>query len=139
DRDDRGMVQGGGALRLAPEPFLEVRVPGQIRAQHLHGDRPVQADVLRQEHLGHAALPEHSSQGVAAPQHHVLFAHSTPVLVPLPASTGSFIVRAASSSADSACPMSTAPTCSAPAVPKGSSPMPPATAAAITATSRISR
>src|SRR5699024_11870527 len=35
--------------------------------------------------------------------------------------------------------MSAAPTCSAPAVPKGSSPMPPATAAAITATSRISR
>src|SRR5699024_1689612 len=92
--DDRGMVQRGGAVRLTPEPLLEARVPCQVGAQHLDGDGAVQAGVLREEHLRHPPGAEDPSQAVPPAQDHVLFAHSTPVLVPWPTPTAASMLLA---------------------------------------------
>ena len=44
DRDDGGMVQRGGVLRLAAEPQIEAGVAGQVGAQHLDRDVAVQPE-----------------------------------------------------------------------------------------------
>ena len=65
DRDDRGVVERGGVLGLAAEPQLELRVPGEVGAQHLHGHVPAEALVHPAVHLGHAAVAERVAQLVA--------------------------------------------------------------------------
>jgi hypothetical protein len=58
DRDDRGVVERRGVLRLTTEPQLEVVVPGQIRTQHLDRDIPAEPEVTSPVYLGHAAVPQ---------------------------------------------------------------------------------
>src|ERR1017187_5715122 len=66
DRDDRRVVQRGGGLRLAAEPSLECRVPGQVLAEGFHRDHAVETDIARSVHLGHAAPPDDAVELVAA-------------------------------------------------------------------------
>ena len=67
-RDDRGMVQRGGVLRLPAEPEVEARIAGQVGAQHLDGDVAVQPLVARQVDFGHAAEAEDLAEFVAVGQ-----------------------------------------------------------------------
>src|SRR5699024_7492910 len=131
---DRGMVQRGGAVRLPPEALLEVRVTGQVGAQHLHGDRAVQAGVLGEEHLGHAPGAEDPAQAVASAQDHLVFAHSTPVLVPWSTTTAASIV-VAGCAPPAARRETSVP--SSPAAPSGIQPSPPAIATRIARTTKI--
>lgn len=64
DRHDRMVVEPGDRLRLAREAGLGDRVLGEVGAQQLHRDRAPQPDVLRREHLGHAAPAEAVGQPV---------------------------------------------------------------------------
>ena len=66
DRDDRRVVQPGSRLRLAAEPGEEVRVPGEVGAQHLDRDRATQTGVMAEVHLGHAAAADELGDLVAA-------------------------------------------------------------------------
>ncbi len=68
DRDDRGVVQRGRGLRLAPEAGLELRVAGEVGAQQLDGDVAAQAHVAAAVDLGHAAVAEHGPELVAVRQ-----------------------------------------------------------------------
>ncbi len=56
--DDVGVVEVGRRLRLAAEALDEVRVDGELGEQHLDRHRPVEQQVARQEHVGHAAAPD---------------------------------------------------------------------------------
>ena len=66
DGDDGRVVQRGRGLGLPPEPGLEGRVPGQVLAERLHRDDPVEADVPGPVHLGHAAPADDAVEFVAA-------------------------------------------------------------------------
>src|SRR5262249_51188884 len=102
DRDDRGVVQRGGRLRLAAEPGLERLVSGQVLAERLHRDDAVQADIARPVHLGHATAPDDAVEFVAAAEEPglchvshlsypslVVVNHCSGALIPLPTSSGS--------------------------------------------------
>ena len=78
-RDDRGMVQRGGVLRLPAEPQVEARVAGQVGAQHLDRHVAVQPQIARQMNLGHAAEAEDLAEFVAVGQ--VLWGRHRVVLV----------------------------------------------------------
>ncbi len=65
DGDDGRVVERGGVLRLPPEPFLELRVAGQVRAQHLHCHLAPEPDVATSVNLGHAAIAERFAQLIA--------------------------------------------------------------------------
>ena len=58
DGDDAGMIERGDGLRLALEALPRVRVAREHAGQDFQRDPPVQARVLRDEHLAHAALAE---------------------------------------------------------------------------------
>jgi hypothetical protein len=60
------VVQRGGGLRLAAEAGLEYLVSGQVCAQRLDRDDPVQADVAGSVHLRHAAAANHAVELIAA-------------------------------------------------------------------------
>ena len=66
DRDDRGVVQRGGRLRLAAEPGLEGGVAGEVGAQPLDRDGAAEAHVGALADLGHAAAPEQLAHLVAS-------------------------------------------------------------------------
>lgn len=57
DGDDGRVIQRGRVLRFAPEAEVEARIAGQIRAQHLDRDVPMQTDVTGQMNLGHTPKP----------------------------------------------------------------------------------
>src|SRR5690625_2368897 len=69
DRDDRGVVQGGGGLGFPPESVLEGRVPGQVRAQDLDRDGATEADVVPDMHFSHAPAPDETPDLIAAGEH----------------------------------------------------------------------
>ena len=58
------MLQAGGDLDLAQESPA-AQGGGELRMQHLDGDRPVVLQVLGEVHRCHAALPELALDGVA--------------------------------------------------------------------------
>jgi hypothetical protein len=60
------MVERSRGLRLAAEPRLKYLVPGQVGAQRLDRDDPVEPDVTGPIHLGHAATAHHAIKLVAA-------------------------------------------------------------------------
>ena len=64
--DDRGMVEHGGRVGLAPEPQGEVRVGDDLGPQQLHGHLPAELRVPRPEDGGHAAPPDQLVEAVAA-------------------------------------------------------------------------
>jgi hypothetical protein len=66
DRDDVGVVELGGGLRLLLEALDDVRVLGDVGRQDLDGHLPVQGQVLGEEHRAHAALAEHALELVLA-------------------------------------------------------------------------
>jgi hypothetical protein len=65
DRHDRRVVQRGRVLRLPAEAQLELRVTGQVGAQHLDRHVSGQPHVPAAVHLGHAAVAERLAQLVA--------------------------------------------------------------------------
>ena len=52
---DMGMVQRGDRARLTIETLARLRVVGDVRRQHLDGDRSAEARVARAVHLAHPA------------------------------------------------------------------------------------
>ena len=60
DHRDVRVVEGGGHASLAQQPGRRVLVRGRVRAEHLEGHRPVQAEVLGQIHVAHAPVPRRS-------------------------------------------------------------------------------
>ena len=58
DRDDVGVVEGGGGARLAQESLDERRLLGPRVAHQFHGDRAVQPRVEGAEDLPHAAAAD---------------------------------------------------------------------------------
>ena len=58
DRQDVGMVQRGGRLRLRDEPLQPVAVLERLRRKHLDGDLPAEARIARAIHLAHSAGAE---------------------------------------------------------------------------------
>src|SRR5699024_12536656 len=66
---------------LAPEPGVETLVPGQIGAEHLDGNCPVETVVATDVDLCHAATPDQLADLVATGQHpgnvvdHLAFLH----------------------------------------------------------------
>ena len=52
------MVQRGGVLRLGPEAGAERGVAGELAAQHLHRDRPLEQGVAGPPDPAHAAAGE---------------------------------------------------------------------------------
>ena len=77
--DDRGVVQDGGRMRLAPEPQREVRIGNDFGAQQLHGHRPPELRVPRPEDGGHAAPPDQLVEAVAAGKKVPRFGHARTV------------------------------------------------------------
>ena len=63
--DDGRMVERGGVLCLAAEAFLELRVAGEVGAQHLDRHLAPESDVAASVNLGHAAITERFAQLVA--------------------------------------------------------------------------
>ncbi len=90
DRHDRGVVQAGRRLRLAPEPGLERGVAGQVGPQHLDRHLPSEPHVAAGVHDGHAAAPEQVADLVAPGEHALIGAalvvhwSTPPVSSPLP-------------------------------------------------------
>ena len=78
DRDDGRMVQGRGGLGLAAEPLVELRVPGQVGAQHLDRDAAAEAGVVADVDLGHPAATEQLAHLVASAQQAGGVAHVVP-------------------------------------------------------------
>ena len=64
ERQDVGVLQGGGGLDLPHEP-LGADHGGELRLQHLERHLAVVLEVLRQVHRGHAALAEFPLDAVA--------------------------------------------------------------------------
>ncbi len=60
------MVEGGGALGLAPEELDDAFVFGVLLLQNLEGDIPLEDLVVCQEDLGHASAAQRITQTVAA-------------------------------------------------------------------------
>jgi hypothetical protein len=67
DREDVGVVEARGELDLAEEPLGADR-SREIGTEDLEGDLAVVAEILGQEHDGHAALAELALEVVAAGQ-----------------------------------------------------------------------
>ena len=63
-REDVGVLQPGGEADLALEPFRPQGVT-QVRMEHLEGDGPVVAEVVREVHRGHAAAAKLALDGIA--------------------------------------------------------------------------
>ncbi len=57
ERQDMGMVKASRDLNLTQEPGGS-HLGGQVGAEHLYGDRALVLEVVGQEYLGHAALPQ---------------------------------------------------------------------------------
>ena len=70
DRDDARVREPCRGGRLATEPSEESSVGGELGAQHLHRDGPVEPSVDGLEHLTHAATPEQRSDLVAGGEEH---------------------------------------------------------------------
>ena len=60
------MIEAGQRLGLALEAVDELRVLGQVLAQHLDGDVHLAPQVEGQVDVGHAAAPEQPLQAIAA-------------------------------------------------------------------------
>ena len=58
DRDDAGMTQLRGRLRLTQKACLDVGVEGQLRWQRLDRDMAMEPKVQRAEDSGHAAATD---------------------------------------------------------------------------------
>jgi hypothetical protein len=71
------VAEVGGRLGLAAEALDEVGVDGELGEQDLDRDLAVEQEVLREEHVGHAAAPDAfvdlvpvvDDRGVAAATH----------------------------------------------------------------------
>jgi hypothetical protein len=64
DGDDVRVGQGGGGLRLAPEPLHEPRILGELPMQDLDSNPAFQDAVLGNPHIGHPATSEMGDEGV---------------------------------------------------------------------------
>ena len=65
-RHDVGMFEPGNELRLGLEPLDELRLFGELGADHLDRDLTIGAGLGRREHPPERALTEHLVDGVAA-------------------------------------------------------------------------
>ena len=86
DRDDRGVVEPGGRLRLAAKTGLEGGVDRQVGAELLDRDRAAQPAVDRSTDLGHATATEQLSELVAATDRRRVASHRRSFLSPEPLS-----------------------------------------------------
>ncbi len=68
DRDDVGMVQRRGRVRLLSEPGAEVRVPTVLGTEELHRDVAIELGVVSPVDRRHAALAEQLDEPVTATQ-----------------------------------------------------------------------
>ena len=66
DGDDVGMVQPGDGDRLAPEPFGDHRIGGEVRLEPFDGDPAIELDVGGDPHLGHPTVPDPPIEVVSA-------------------------------------------------------------------------
>jgi hypothetical protein len=62
-----GVLQPGGEADLAEEA-LGTQAGGDLRAEHLEGNRPIVLEVLRQVHSGHSTATELTFDSVAISQ-----------------------------------------------------------------------
>ena len=74
-----GMVQGRDGLRLTLEPGLELRVPGQVRAQQLDGNGPPQPRVDAAVDIRHASAADELAELIASAED-TLVSHREAVL-----------------------------------------------------------
>ena len=56
--DDVRMIEGGGSQRLALEPFAAIAIAGELARQDLDRHSTLQAGVVGEIDLAHAAFPE---------------------------------------------------------------------------------
>ena len=56
--DNVRVVEVGGRLRFTAETLDEVRVDRELGEQHLDRNGPVEQEIAREEHVGHAAAPD---------------------------------------------------------------------------------
>ncbi len=84
DRHDVGMVEGRREARLAQQALAEALIPGEIRAEDLERNRPVEARVAGEVDLAHAAAADQLLDLVGT-EHPV---HGPILLLPSSAYTG---------------------------------------------------
>ena len=77
--NDRGVVEHGGRVSLAPEPQGEVRIGDDLGPQQLHGHLPAELRVPRPEDGGHAAPPDQLVEAVATGEQVSGFCHARTV------------------------------------------------------------
>ena len=92
--DDVGVVERGGALRLAAEARLEAGIAGEVGAQDLHSDASLQPQVATLEDLGHPTSADDLTELIALAESADVLAHrsslwgcaplSTRIIVPAP-------------------------------------------------------
>ena len=75
DGHDRGMVEPGRRLGLAPEAHEEVLVSGEVGSQDLDGDLTPETRVVTQVHVGHAAAADEVTDLVASAENPGVAAH----------------------------------------------------------------
>ncbi len=66
DGDDARVVHRRRSVGGLSEPLDDLRIASEIRAEHLHGDRPAELEILREVHTGGGARRELAAQLVAA-------------------------------------------------------------------------
>ena len=69
DADDVGVVERGGRLGFATEPFHERRIAGELREEGLERDVPREQPVTGEVDLGHAPLRQLAQDLVAVREH----------------------------------------------------------------------
>ena len=75
DRDDRGVVEAGAGLGLSAEAGEERGIAREVAAQHLDGDRTLEAQVDPPVDLGHAAAADQLTHFVPSAEQTGLLAH----------------------------------------------------------------
>jgi hypothetical protein len=73
------VVEGRGALSLAPEELDEAFVFGVLLLQYLEGDIPLEDLVVCHEYLGHASTAQGAVQSVAAAAKYLLHDGDHPI------------------------------------------------------------
>jgi hypothetical protein len=58
NRDDAGVIEGGGSPRFLLEALQSFRIGGEARRQNFDGDVPTDLDVRRPVDFTHGAGPE---------------------------------------------------------------------------------
>ena len=64
--DDVGVVQLGDGDRLAPEPFGDHGIGGEVRLEPFDGNSAIELGVGRHPYLGHPAVPDPPLEAISA-------------------------------------------------------------------------